>query len=166
MGIFPHSRYPHGRHIGWDACHLCGTKFFRVELFFNSGSVEPQEDEILTGATSAHTGTVEEAILEDGAWADGDAEGRVILTDATGMDLEDYTCFQADENVNGSVGGSNILTLTFTGAVKMYAILHPKYSLIERDGAKYCPVHYVFRFGPIDRDELVMDIEEGDEREI
>jgi len=165
MPIFPRSTYPHGDHIGWDTCHLCGNKFYRVELFFNSGSVEPQEDEVLTGATSAHTGTVEEVILEDGAWADGDAEGRVILTGATGMDLEDYTCFQADENVNGSVGGSNMLTLPYVGAVKMYAILHPKGSLIERDGDKYCSVCYAFRFGPKDRDETVMDIEE-EEREI
>lgn len=120
-------------------------------------------DEILTGADSAHTGTVEEVILESGTWG-VDAAGRVVLTGATGMDLEDYTCFQADENVNGSVGGSNILTLTYDGAVKMYAILHPKGSLTERDGHEYCPAHYAFRFGPKDRDDASMDIEE-EERE-
>lgn len=164
MGINPYSSYPHGRNVGWGSCRLCGEKFYRVELFFISGSVEPQEDETLTGDDSAHTGTVEEVILESGTWAAGDAAGRVILTGATGMDLEDYTCFQADEAVNGSVGGNDILTLAYDGAVKMYAILHPKNSLIERDGELYCPAHYTFRFGPIDRDETVMELEE-EERE-
>ncbi len=50
-----------------------------VEVNFNSGSVEPQIGEVLTGATSLMTGTVEGYYLTGGSFLGGDAAGKVYL---------------------------------------------------------------------------------------
>lgn len=71
---------------------------------FDSGSVEPQVDEVLTGADSGKTATVIEVIKTAGTWAGEDAEGYIHLENCSGL-------FQHNENINGSIGGSNILTV-------------------------------------------------------
>ena len=71
---------------------------------FDSGSVEPQVNEILTGATSGATAKVFSVNLVGGAWGAGTATGSIELRDCSG-------CFNNNEDINGSVGGANILTV-------------------------------------------------------
>lgn len=71
---------------------------------FDSGSVEPQVDETLRGATSGSTAKVVSVTLADGTWGGGDAAGSISLTECEGR-------FHDDENIDGMVGGANILTV-------------------------------------------------------
>ena len=73
-------------------------------LDFNSGSVEPQVDEVLTDAETGKTGIVVEVVKTDGTWVGEDAEGFIHLKSCNGL-------FQNNANVSGSVGGSNMLTV-------------------------------------------------------
>jgi len=73
-------------------------------LNFDSGSVEPQVGETLTGATSGAVGKVISVTVTGGTWGGGDAAGSIELGAVTGT-------FQDNENVDGSVGGANILTV-------------------------------------------------------
>jgi len=73
-------------------------------LNFDSGSVEPQVGETLTGATSGAVGKVISVTVTGGTWGGGDAEGSIELGAVTGT-------FQDNENVDGSVGGANMLTV-------------------------------------------------------
>jgi len=50
-----------------------------VEVNFNSGSVAPVIGEVLTGATSLMTGTVEGYYVTSGTFGDGNAAGKVYL---------------------------------------------------------------------------------------
>jgi len=73
-------------------------------LNFDSGSVEPQVGETLTGATSGAVGKVISVTVTGGTWGGGDAAGSIELGAVSGT-------FQDNEDVNGSVGGANILTV-------------------------------------------------------
>jgi len=71
---------------------------------FDSGSVEPQADETLRGATSGSLAKVVSVTKSGGTWGGGDAEGSISLTECEGR-------FHDDENIDGMVGGANILTV-------------------------------------------------------
>lgn len=71
---------------------------------FDSGSVEPKVGEILTGATSFSSGKVVSVTKASGTWAGGDAAGSIELEECEGR-------FNDNENINGSIGGLNILTV-------------------------------------------------------
>lgn len=73
-------------------------------LDFDSGSVEPQVGETLTGATSGAVGKVISVTVTGGTWGGGNAEGSIELGAVTGT-------FQDNENIDGSVGGANMLTV-------------------------------------------------------
>jgi len=73
-------------------------------LNFDSGSVEPQVGETLTGATSGAVGKVISVTVTGGTWGGGNAAGSIELGAVTGT-------FQDNENVDGSVGGANMLTV-------------------------------------------------------
>lgn len=73
-------------------------------LNFDSGSVEPVLGELLTGATSEARAIVVSVNKTGGTWGGGDAVGSIVLEDCVG-------CFNNDENINGSFGGANILTV-------------------------------------------------------
>jgi hypothetical protein len=73
-------------------------------LNFDSGSVEPQVNEILTGATSGATAKVLSVNRTGGTWVGTNASGSIELGDCSG-------CFNDNEDINGSVGGANILTV-------------------------------------------------------
>jgi len=73
-------------------------------LSFDSGSVEPQVGETLTGATSGATGKVISVTVTSGSWGGGDAAGTIELGACDGR-------FNDNEDVNGSVGGANMLTV-------------------------------------------------------
>ncbi|GAG13975.1 unnamed protein product, partial [marine sediment metagenome] len=72
-------------------------------MYFDSGSIEPQVNEILTGATSGATAKVFSVTVTANTWAGTNAVGYIILLDCDG-------CFNNNENINGSVGGGNMLT--------------------------------------------------------
>lgn len=74
-------------------------------LDFDSGSVVPVVGETLTGATSGTTGKVMWVDVTGGTWGGGDAVGTVYLGECS------TDCFNDNENVNGSAGGGNILTV-------------------------------------------------------
>jgi len=121
-------------------CYTCGRKYTRAEIKFDSGSVEPEEDEVLTGATSEATGVVELVTLVSGSWAGGDAAGFVELSSVTGIDEGDV--FEDDEAVGGSVGGADILTIDGYGTEKSYGTMYPLSYLVKYKGKYYCKEHY------------------------
>jgi len=75
-----------------------------INLLFDSGSVEPQIGETLTGATSGAVGKVISVTVTSGSWGGGDAAGSIELGACDGR-------FNDNEDVNGSVGGANMLTV-------------------------------------------------------
>lgn len=149
----------------WEACYLCGPLKIWAMLYFDSGSVEPTEGETLTGATSGDTGVVSDWSLLSGSWAGGDAAGFVYLESPTGYDYMDLLVFDDDELINGSTGGSNMLTANGDGYVQKSGCLYPQESLTEADGHKFCAEHYRFRYDKKSIDETVLESGEED-REI
>jgi hypothetical protein len=67
-------------------------------VLFDSGAVEPQIGETVTGATSGATGTVTDVLVRDGTWAGLDAEGYLYLSEIVGE-------FEA-ESLDGSDSGA------------------------------------------------------------
>lgn len=74
---------------------------------FTSGSVEFTAGETITGAISGKTAVVVNWYEDSGTWAGGNATGVVWVSSPSGS-------FNASENLNGSVGGTNIATTTST----------------------------------------------------
>lgn len=82
------------------------TNIAAVAAAFTSGSTAiPVVGETLTGATSTQTAKVVGLFLTGGSWAGADAAGTLYVESASGA-------FTNGENLNGSVSGANILTLT------------------------------------------------------
>jgi len=73
-------------------------------LNFDSGSVEPQVGETLTGATSGAVGKVISVTVTGGTWGGGNAEGSIELGACAGR-------FNDNEGINGSMGGADMLTV-------------------------------------------------------
>ena len=143
-------------------CVLCGARYIRVELPYDSGSVAPTVGETLTGATSTDTGVVVSTSIYSGAVADGDAAGFVELSSPTGVDQDAGTSFQDNELITGSTGGSNMMTVNGDGHLNRYGRLYPESMLVERDGKRYCTPHYIFRYTHIDTDEFEVDVTDDD----
>lgn len=81
-----------------------GAGNYIATMTFDSGSVKPKPNEILTGVTSDTTAKVIRVTLASGAWTDGNAAGTIDLAFCDDRFFE-------NETINGSVGGSNILTV-------------------------------------------------------
>ena len=139
---------------GFRDCPFCGAKKKYIDIHFESGSVEPTDDETITGATSSNTGKILEnsLVLLSGTWLGEDAEGWVTLYDSTGSVLETGQWGSEDEELNGSTGGDNMFQIKGYGIVKNHGILIPISQMVERDGVWYCREHYEWRFGGEDRD--------------
>jgi len=73
-------------------------------MAFDSGSVEPVVGELLTGATSASVGKVISVTVTGGTWGGTNAAGTIELGACAGR-------FNDNEDINGSVGGANMLTV-------------------------------------------------------
>jgi len=69
---------------------------------YDSGSVEPVVGEGLYGECAS--GKVVSVTKSTGEWGDGDATGSIELEKCEG-------CFNDNENIRGSIGGTNILTV-------------------------------------------------------
>ena len=160
MTIKPKFYWPGKSHEKWKECTLCRELKKWVELHYYSGSVEPVVGECLTGATSGDTGTVSSVTLFSGSWAGGDAAGIVEFSSYTGLDSESESIFEKDENLNGSTGGTNMLTAKWIAGYKVSGIIHPKRVMTKREGRWYCEAHHDFKFIQKDRDEQKVDISE------
>ncbi len=144
MGLNPRSSWPKSKWQRHYTCERCGGALVKTcELQFDSGSVEPTVGETLTGATSADTGVVVSVSLESGTWAGGDAVGTVRMSSPTG-EGDDGACFSDNETVNGSTGGTNILTANNAGIVKTDGIPYPEGETGLYRGKRYCTQHLDF----------------------
>jgi len=156
--INPRSPWPRDWEEEWDYCVLCGGVATEVEVQFTTGEVEPQTDEVLTGATSGDTGVVVDVTLESGAWS-GTAVGTIRMNTCTGIDAEGLWG-QSGEELNGSVGGAGIVTLSDDGFSKVYGRPWPTSMLVERGGKLYCLEHYAYRFRNTDLDAVRLNLKD------
>jgi hypothetical protein len=146
----------------WDSCYMCGPVKYRALVYYDSGSVTPTVGETLTGATSGHTATVEGyTITTAGAT---EAIGVLELDDPVGYNSEDLSIFSDNENLNGSTGGVNMMTVNGAGSVIRYGRMYPDSGLIEYEGRKYCREHFAFRFAHDWVDESRVDTSSENER--
>ncbi len=141
-------------------CSLCGTAHYEAEIQFTSGSVAPTVGETLTGATSTDTGVVAVVDLISGSYAGGDAAGYITMTSPTGYDSVQGTVFSDTETVNGSTGGTNILTVNHDGILKQYGTFYAEGDMVEKDGKRYCRWHYQWRYPKDALLEYPVDVEE------
>lgn len=161
----PSNRFSENQGEQWDSCIICGKSYLFVELSFDSGSVEPQIGETLTGATTGCTGAVKRLHLLTGSWAGGDAAGYLYLENPTGWHWPHDICFDNDEDVNGSVGGTNILTCQGDGLLKRSGRLYQSGDIVEYQGKKYCRTHYHIYWDKRLSEKSRYDVSEGKERE-
>ena len=141
-------------------CTLCGAKHSRVEFWYDSGSVEPTEDETLTGGTSGATGAVVTHTIHKGSFAGGDAEGTVEMDACTG--ISDRESFEADEVINGSVGGDDMMTTASVGSEKVYGRMYPEWAIVVYQGKKYCIEHFNYVTSKRYERDAEIDITEED----
>jgi len=77
-------------------------------LNFDSGSVDPQVGEWLFGAIAS--GKVVSITVSSDTWGAGTATGSIVLEQCEG-------CFNDNEDIRGSIGGTNILTVNHIASV-------------------------------------------------
>jgi len=90
------------------------------EIAFTSGSSEISEGDTITGATSAATATVERVIVTTGDWGDGDAAGKLVLSDQTGTFQAENLDVGVDTNVATIAGDSSAITLLPDGRYEFW----------------------------------------------
>jgi len=146
MTIRPKSEWSKKLGEKWKHCYYCDSLWYRAVLNFDSGSVEPTVGETLTGATSGDTGVVTDSTLTSGTYAGGDAVGWVEMSDVTGADSEQGQVFQDDETINGSTGGSDIMTANGVGIYQQYGLIFPKKDMIKYRGQWHCTEHFEWRW--------------------
>lgn len=139
--------FQNSENSGWRACRVCGTQEFKAIVYFDSGSTSPTVGEIVTGATSGHTGVIEHAYLRSGTYAGGDAAGCLELTSPTGYERAEYTVFQDNETLTGSTSLTNFATVNGAGSVVINGVLYPESDMVEYKGDWYCAPHFEWRFG-------------------
>ncbi|RMH42402.1 MAG: hypothetical protein D6688_10260 [Alphaproteobacteria bacterium] len=95
-------------------------------LDFTSGNVAPSEGDVIQGATSGATATVERVVLQSGTWS-GTAAGYLVLSGQTGT-------FVAESLNNTTTSATNIATIagdsaavTIPGGGRVRAIQHNFY---------------------------------------
>jgi len=134
------------------------TGWVQVDLgkrlnFTSGGTNKIIETDVITGATSGATATVNRVVVTSGTWAAGDAAGYVILTNQTGNFQAENLNIGVTTNVATIAGNSAAQTLlpggryefenyNFTGAsseVKMYGCDGVNKSF-EYDGTALCPI--------------------------
>lgn len=163
-------KFPHNTDLNqrFYACVICGTPHRTIELQFINGSTEPSEDDVLTGASSTDSGTVESVALWTGTWAGGDAAGIIELSDPSGLSAQDsdtnpFTAFTLSENIdNTTTTDTNVMQCHATnlGQGKQYGRFHPEGNIIKYRGQKYCRWHFDYRFKQEWDEEQHLDIEE------
>lgn len=159
-------------------CRLCGAAYNEVEIPFTSGVTVPvipvRDDdgeittvgETLTGVTSGDTAIVDNVKLISGAW-DGSAAGIVWCTSPTGLDFDTghwgyiHPTTGVGEAVTGAAGAARF-TLAEYGNKKSYGRYYPEDEIVERDGTYLCLAHNSARWNFKDKNDQIIDIDEGD----
>jgi hypothetical protein len=137
------------------ACKVHGNLNKQVELRITSGSVAPTVGETLTGATSGDTGVVVLVQLESGSWAGGDAVAAVVINNHTGVDADTGEWGSTTETINGSTGGTNMMT-RFVAPEQSIGIIFPESSMVFHENAWYCIDCYRRKFVKKYLDEWVV----------
>lgn len=140
--------------LRWYTCEICGTDHKTVELQFENGSTEPSADDVLTGASSGDSGTVESVDLWSGSWAGNDAAGIIELSSPSGLtgqttSTDTFTAFTLSENIdNTTTAASTVMTCHSEnlGQGKQYGRFHPEGDVVKYRGRTYCHWHFNFRF--------------------
>lgn len=149
-----YKHWPETKHV--DArrryCCLCGQAYAQDEMFFKSATAQPSVSETLTGATSGATATISGASLLSGSYADGTANGTIILEDVNGT-------FEDGELINGSVSGNGFLVCHYY-AKKRYGLSYPETQLIPYGGKEYCPFHFKAKLKEILDKQWIPNIED------
>jgi hypothetical protein len=135
------------RNYSWRSCRVCGTTQFKAVVYFDGGSKEPAVGETATGGTSTHSGVIEKVYVRSGSWTGGDASGCLELTSPTGYERENYTIFQNNENLNGSVCGNDFAEVDTVGSVVINGVLYPDKDMVEYQGQWFCKAHFAWKFG-------------------
>lgn len=125
------------------------------ELAFTSGGTyEIDEGDVITGATSAATATVQRVALTSGSWAAGTAAGYIVFASQTGTFVAEDLNVGASLNVATIAGDSTAITLMpdgryefqnhnfggQAGTTRAYGCdgVNPGF---EFDGTVYVPIH-------------------------
>jgi len=139
----------------WHDAPWTGKFVKKYQMHFNSGSTEPQAGETLTGADSGTTAVVSSVSVCSGSWANGDAAGTITFTSA-GSDQ-----FTAGEQINGSVGGNNMLTC-LASVQAGHGLLHPMSNMTKRDGKWWTSELYDWYYRKRDESDADIDVSETD----
>ncbi len=162
MRILGREGFTEGQGDRYRHCHICGPVKYRAIIHFDSGSVEPTVGETVTGATSTNTGVIEYVQLTEGAYADGDAVGVIVLTSPSGYNANTSRIFSDDEALNGSAAGDDFATVKGQPGVTVSGRLHPDWNLVEYRGIYYCRDHFRWYFKQEWQDEAKPDINENE----
>jgi len=137
----------------WHDAPWTGKFVKKYQMHFKSGSTKPQVGETLTGASSGTTAKVASVSVCSGSWSGGDAAGTITFTSA-GSDE-----FESGEQINGSVGGNNMLTCV-SSVYAGYGLLHPMSNMTKRDGKWWTSELYNWYYRKRDESDMDIDISE------
>jgi hypothetical protein len=139
---------------GWTA------QSFGSVVFFNAGTAEFLEGEVLVGGTSAATATIERVVLQSGTYGTNDAAGYLVVSDVVGtFEAETITSdsgsatLSAYEDVTLPAGGRyDFAKHNFYGAAKRQRLYFANGvgTAMEWDGAVLAPIRSGNQFGELD----------------
>jgi hypothetical protein len=122
--------------------------------FTSGGTYVPQEGDVITGATSAQTATVQRIVTTSGSWSAGTAAGYLVLASASGAFVAENLNVGANINVATIAGDKVAITLPAGGRYEF--VNHNFYGAsqlqrmygcngigraFEFDGAVFTPIH-------------------------
>jgi len=146
----------------WYTCCLCGGAYNEVDIPYKLGTATPIVGEILTGGTSGATAVVNNIKLVSGSWAGGDAAGTIRATSPSAFDFDTGHWGSEDETVTSATGS---FTLDGYGHKKSYGRYYPEGEIVFEDGKYFCLAHYQARYSFKKKDEIDVNIDEGDRGE-
>lgn len=129
-------------------------------VYFNTGTAEFLEGEVLLGGTSTATATIDRVVLHSGTWGGGTAEGYLVISEIVGtFGAEVATSTSGSATIAGSTaieiaagGRYDIITHNFYGAAyrpRMYAA-NGVGAAMEWDGEVLAPILTGNAAGPLD----------------
>lgn len=132
-----------------------GTITSAAAISGDSTQLDFEDGDVIEGLTSGATATITRVVLEDGEWADDDAQGRFIFASQTGTFQAEYlTVSGGDQQIATIAGDSSAITLpaggrysfanyNFTGASsteRMYGVNGVGRGF-EWDGTVFVPIN-------------------------
>ena len=89
-------------------------------VFTSGGTAEIAEGHVITGDTSTETATVRRIILTSGAWADGDAAGKLIIYSPSGAFSAENISTPTQANIATIAADATAQTLVASGDYRFY----------------------------------------------